>query len=62
MPFTLTDNPQFYSLEVSLSNILMISLFRSNNRIIFISETGKKLMSQQTRKGPEIYDVHMEGG
>ena len=52
MPFTLTDNPQFYSLEVSLSNILMISLFRSNNRIVLISETGKKLMSQQTRKGP----------
>ena len=32
MPFTLTDNPQFYGSEMSLSNILMIGLFRSNNQ------------------------------
>ena len=33
MSFTLTDDPQFYSLEMALSNILMIGLFRSNNKI-----------------------------
>ena len=31
MSFTLTEDPQFYGLEMSLSNILIISLFRSNN-------------------------------
>ena len=29
MPFVLTETPQFYSLEISLSNILMIVLFCS---------------------------------
>ena len=32
MPFTLTDDPQFYGSEMSLSNILMIGLFRSNSK------------------------------
>ena len=42
--FTLTDNPQFYGSEVSLNNILMVGLFRFNNRMIIfpkISETEK---------------------
>ena len=34
MPLTFTGAPQFYSLVMSLSKILMISLFRANNRIV----------------------------
>ena len=34
MPLTFTGAPQFYGLVMSLSNIFMISLFRSNNRIV----------------------------
>ena len=45
MPFTWTEDPHLYGLEMALSNILMIWLFRS----------------QQTCKGIYIYDVHMEG-
>ena len=33
MPFTLTDDSQFYGLEIPLRNILMIGLFHSNNSI-----------------------------
>ena len=47
MPFTLTDNLQFYGLEMSLSNILMVGLFRSNYRMVIFSETEKK--SYQTK-------------
>ena len=39
MPFTLTDNPHLYGLEMSLSNILMIGLFRSNNKMVIFSKT-----------------------
>ena len=60
--FTLTDYPQFYGLGMSLSNILMIGLFRSNNRIVNFSKTEKKIISLQTHKGPYIYDLHIEGG
>ena len=42
MPFTLTDDPQFYGSEVSLSNILMIDLFSSDTRMVIISKTEKK--------------------
>ena len=48
MLFTLTDDPQIYALEVFLTNILMIGLFCSNNRIVIFSKTGKKFKSQQT--------------
>ena len=41
MPFTLTDNPKFYDLEMSLSNNLMISLFCSNDRMVIFSKTEK---------------------
>ena len=60
--FTLTDDPQFYGLRVSLSNVLMIGLFHSNNRMVIFSKTEKKFISKQTRKGPYIYDAHMEEG
>ena len=39
MLFTLTNDPQFYGLKVSLSNILMIGLFRSNNMMVIFSRT-----------------------
>ena len=42
MPFTLTDNPQFYGLQMSLSNVLMIGMFRSNNRMVIFSKTEKQ--------------------
>ena len=61
MPFTLTDYPQFYGLEMSLSKIMMIGLFRLNNRMVVFSKTEKKFISQQTRKGSYIYNVHTEG-
>ena len=43
MPFTLTDYPQFYGLEMSLSKIMMIGLFRLNNRMVVFSKTEKKI-------------------
>ena len=42
-----------------LSNVLMIGLFCSNNRMVISSE---KFLSQQTCKGPCIYVAHMERG
>ena len=39
MLFTLTGDPQFYGLEVSLSNILMFGLFYSNNRMVIFCKT-----------------------
>ena len=45
MIFTLTENPQFYGLEVSLGNMLMLF-------------SKKKIISQQKRKEKYIYDVH----
>ena len=63
MPFTLTNNLQSYGLEMSLYNILMIGLFRSNSRMVIFSKIEKKIASQKTGKGPYMYyDVHMEGG
>ena len=62
MPFTLTDNPQFDDLEMSLSNILMISLFGPNNKVAIFSKTENKFVLEQTFKGPYIYDVQMESG
>ena len=41
MVFTFTDNTQFYGLQVFLRNILMIVLFRSNNRMVSFSKTEK---------------------
>ena len=41
MRSTLTDGPQFYGLEMSLSNILMISLFCANNRMVIFSKIEK---------------------
>ena len=34
MPLIFTGDPQFCGFAMSLSNILMISLFRSSNRIV----------------------------
>ena len=60
--FTWTDNPHFTGLEVSLSKILMIGLFRSNYGMVIFSKTEKKIISQQKSKGSYIYDVHVETG
>ena len=49
MIFTLTDNPQFYGLEVPLGNMVM--LFSKK----------KKIISQRKRKEKYIYDVHKNG-
>ena len=39
MLFTLTNDPQFYGLQVSLSSILMMGVFCSNNRtVIFLKQ------------------------
>ena len=42
MLFALTDDPHLYGLKVPLNKILMIDLFRLNNRIIIFSKTKKK--------------------
>ena len=61
MLLTVTDHPQFYGLEISLSNILTTELFCSNNRTVIFSKQKKKFTAQQTRKGRYIYNIHMEG-
>ena len=43
MLFTLTEDPQFHGLEMSLSNILMIGLFHLNNRMVIFSETENNI-------------------
>ena len=60
--FTLCDDPQFYGLDMSLSNILMIGLFRLNKRMVIFKKNRKKFISQQTRKGPYIYDIRIGSG
>ena len=37
----LTDNPQFYGLGETLSNILVIGLFHSDNRMVVFFKTKK---------------------
>ena len=49
MPLTLTDDPHFYGLEILLSNILMIGLFRSNNRMVIFSEKKPSYYSKHVR-------------
>ena len=61
MPFTLTEDSQFYDLAMSLINILVIG-FCSNSRMVIFPKREKKSYEQQTRKGKYIYDVHMEKG
>ena len=41
MSFILTDNLQFYGLEMSLSSILMSGLFSSNNRMMIFLKQDK---------------------
>ena len=61
--FTLTDDPQLHGSKMSLNNVLIIGFFRSNNRTLIFSKTEKKKkISQQTRKGPYIYDMIIEVG
>ena len=62
MSFLLIDDPQFYGLEMSLSNIFMIGLFRSNNTMAIFSKIEKNFISHQTRTEPYIYDVHIVEG
>ena len=59
MPFTFTGGPHLSDLEMSVSNILLIGLFCSNNKMVIFS--GTENSSQQTCKIPYMYDVHMEG-
>ena len=61
MLLTVTDHPQFYGLEISLSNILTIGSFCSNKRTVIFSKQKKKIHSTANRKGPYIYNIHMEG-
>ena len=42
MTFTLTVDPHLYGLEWSVTNILMIGLFHSNNKMMFFP--NKKFM------------------
>ena len=46
MPFILTDDPDLCGLEMSLKNVLMIGLFRSNNRMEFLSKTDNSSHSK----------------
>ena len=49
MPFTLTDGRHLYSLEMFLRNILMIGLFRSNNRMVIFSKPEISCRSKHVR-------------
>ena len=49
MPFTLTDGPHLCAIEMSLSNILMIDLFHSNNRMVIFSKTENLYHSKHVR-------------
>ena len=60
MSFTFTVGPHLSGLEMFLSNILLIGLFCSNNKMVIFS--GTENSSQQTCKRPYMYDVHKEGG
>ena len=61
MSFTLTENPQFYGLDIfkQYFDDLLVSAKQQDGNF---SKTEKKIISQQTCKGPYIYDVLMEGG
>ena len=50
MLLTVTDHPQFYGLEISLSNILTIGSFCSNERTVIFSKQKKK-NSQHSKPG-----------
>ena len=60
--FSLTDDSQFFGLEVSLSNILMTDLFCSNSRMVIFSKTEKNSYHSKHIKGLYIYDVQIEVG
>ena len=62
MPFILTDYRKLHGLEIALSNTLITDLFCLNKRMVIFSKTEKKkLVLKQTREGPYIYGVYMEG-
>ena len=48
MLFILTDDSQFCGSEMSLSNILMIGLFCSNNMMAIFSKTEKNHVTANT--------------
>ena len=62
MLFTLTDDLQFYSLQVSFSNILMIGLFRSNNRMLLFPKTEKTYHSKHVRDHIFVISTWKRGG
>ena len=43
MPFTLTDDPQFYGIKIFLSNILMTGWFCSKHKIVIFSKREKNV-------------------
>ena len=56
--FTLTDDPEFYGLELSLNNILMVGLFRSNNRMVIFSKTEKSHITTNTKGTTHLWRQH----
>ena len=58
MLLTVTDHPQFYGLEISLSNILTIGSFCSNKRTVIFSKQKNKNYIIYIYN---IYNIHMEG-
>ena len=57
--FTLTDDPHVYGLEMALSNILMIGLFRSNNNVVIFPKTEKKSYSSKHVDGLKLQPIQL---
>ena len=57
--FTLTDDPHVYGLEMALSNILMIGLFRSNNSVVIFSKTEKKSYYSKHVHGLKLQPIQL---
>ena len=56
----LTDNPQFYGSGETLSNILVIGLFHSDNRIVvFFKTTTKNSYPSKHVNGLELQAIQL---
>ena len=55
----LTDNPQFYGLGETLSNILVIGLFHSDNRMVVFFKTKKNSYHSKHVNGLELQAIQL---
>ena len=62
MSFTLSGDSRFYGLEISLTNILMIGLCRSNNRMVIFSKTENSYHSKHVKAHTFMMSTWNEDG